>query len=73
MLGRARSARLARAGDLVLSEARLPLAAGARKVKLKASRRMLGARKRFTIRIAVTALDAARNRTAVTRTIKIRR
>jgi hypothetical protein len=73
MLGRARSARLARAGDVVLAEARLPLRSGARRVKLKASRRILGRRKRFTIRLAVTAVDAARNRTVVTRTLKIRR
>jgi len=65
--------RLARVGDVVLTERRLPLAAGRRSVTLKLQRRFRsGLGRRVTLRIRVTAVDAAGNRTVTTRRLKVR-
>ena len=72
LLGRARSAGLARPGDVVLAERNLGRSAAARSVKLKPNRRLVGRRKRFTVRLRVIATDAAGNRRTVTKTIRVR-
>jgi Domain of unknown function (DUF4394)/Bacterial TSP3 repeat len=72
LLGRARSARIARAGDVVLAERRLGLSVTTRSVRLR-PRRALGSRSaRFSVRLRVTATDAAGNRATKTRTIRVR-
>jgi hypothetical protein len=69
----ARGARLARNYNLVLAQKSVPVVA-TRKVTLKASKRVVGKSKRFSVRLSATATDAAGNRSApVTRTIKVRR
>ena len=48
-------------------------AAGVRvKVKLKASRRLVGKAKKFSVKLLVTATDAAGNRKQVTKTLKVK-
>lgn len=69
----AKGATLAAANyNLTLARATKPLGAGARTLILKASRRLVGRKRRFSVRILVTATDAAGNRTTVTRTVKVR-
>jgi len=72
LLGRARTARIARAGDVVLAERNLTLSAASRRVRLKPSRRLVARAKRFTVRLRVIATDAGGNRVRVTRTIRVR-
>src|SRR5829696_2466852 len=72
LLGRARSAGLARAGDVVLAERNFGMSADTRSVKLKPKRSLVGKRKRFTARVRVTATDAAGNRSTKTKTIRVR-
>jgi Domain of unknown function (DUF4394)/Thrombospondin type 3 repeat len=72
LLGRARSAGLARAGDLVLAERNLPLSPATRTVKLKPNRRLVGRGKAFKVRLRVIATDAAGNRRTTTRAIRVR-
>ena len=59
LLGRARSVRVARAGDVVLAERHLRRSARARRVTLRPKRRLLATRGRFSVRLRVTATDAA--------------
>jgi uncharacterized protein DUF4394/thrombospondin type 3 repeat protein len=72
LLGRARSAHVARAGDIVLAERRLSRSARTRTVKLKPKRRLVATRGRFSVRLRVTATDAAGNGRTRTRTIRVR-
>jgi len=72
LLGRARSAGLARASDVVLAERNFAMSSLRRSVRLKPSRRLLGSRKRFSVRLRVIATDAAGNRSTKTKTIRIR-
>ena len=72
LLGRARSAGLARAGDVILAERNFAMSAARRSVRLKPSRRLIGSRKRFTVRLRVIATDAAGNRRTSTRSIRVR-
>ena len=72
LLGRARSARLARAGDVVLAERHLRRSARTRTVTLKPKRRLLATRARFSVRLRVTATDAAGNSRTRTKTIRVR-
>ena len=63
----------ARAGDLVLAERELPLAAGRRRVSLKVPRalqRVLG--RRFSARLTVVARDRFGNESRSTRTVRVR-
>jgi len=72
LLGRARSARVARAGDIVLAERRLAASASTRSVRLKPKRALVTRSARFSVRLRVTATDAAGNRRTTTRTIRVR-
>jgi len=72
LLGKASSAGLARAGDVVLAERNFGLSAATRSVKLKPKRSLLGRRKRFSVRLRVVATDAAGNRRTTTKTIPVR-
>jgi hypothetical protein len=73
LLGRARSVRVARAGDVVLAERHLRRSARTRRVTLKPKRRLLATRARFSVRLRVTATDAAGNSRTRTKTIRVRR
>jgi hypothetical protein len=72
LLGRARSARIARAGDVVLAERRLGLSGRTRTVRLKPKRSLASRRARFTVRLRVTATDAGGNRRTRTQKIRVR-
>ena len=72
LLGSARGATLSRNFNLVLAHRALPLAEGARAVRLKPNRRLVGSRRRFTVRLRVTATDASRNVAIATRTLRVR-
>jgi Domain of unknown function (DUF4394)/Thrombospondin type 3 repeat len=72
LLGRARSARVARAGDLVLAERHLGLSSSTRSVRLKPKRALASRSTRFSVRLRVTATDAAGNRSTKTKTIRVR-
>jgi hypothetical protein len=70
--GTAGSVRLARGFDLILGARSLKLGTGKRAVRLKPAGRLLRRTGRtFRVRLQVTAIDAARNRKTVRRTIKI--
>jgi hypothetical protein len=71
--GVARRATLARTYNLTLATRKLGRSTKARKVKLKAKRALLGKRRKLTLRLRVTAKDAAGNQRVVTRTIRVRR
>ena len=71
--GRARaSTGLAKVGDLTLAERGLILTPGKSVTTLKPKRKLLGSRKRFTVRLRIVAVDAAGNRGSVTRSIRVR-
>jgi hypothetical protein len=72
LLGRATSVRIARAGDIVLAERHLSSSARTRRVTLKPKRRLVARRARFSVRLRVTATDAAGNSRTRTRTIRVR-
>ena len=73
LLARARGARIARAGDLVLAERKFGLSAAARTVRLKPRRKLVGAARRFAVRLRVIATDSAGNRSAaVVKTVRVR-
>jgi hypothetical protein len=72
LLARARSARAARTGDIVLAERHLRRSGATRSVLLKPVRRLVGTRRGFSVRLRVTATDAAGNRRATTKTIRVR-
>ena len=71
LLGQAASIRAARAGDVVLDERYLRRSARTRTVTLKPRRRLVARRARFSVRLRVTATDAAGNRRTRTRTIRV--
>jgi Domain of unknown function (DUF4394)/Thrombospondin type 3 repeat len=72
LLGRATSVRMSRAGDIVLAERHLSSSARTRTVRLKPRRRLVSRRARFSVRLRVTATDAAGNSRTKTRTIRVR-
>jgi hypothetical protein len=72
LLGKARSASVARSTDVVLAEKNYKLSAAARSVRLKPKRSLVGRRKSFTVRLRVIATDAAGNRSTRTKTIRVR-
>ena len=72
LIGRARTARITRAGDLVLAERKVGLSAAARRVRLKPSRRLVARTRRFTVRLRVVATDAAGNRATALKRIRVR-
>jgi len=71
LLARARTARIARAGDLVLAERAVGMSATARRVRLKPSRRLVARTSRFTVRLRVVATDAAKNRATAVKRIRV--
>jgi hypothetical protein len=73
LLGSARRVSLARAYDLTLAKAALPVGGGIRSVKLKPARKLVGRARRFSVRVVVTAVDAAGNRSVATRTLRVKR
>jgi hypothetical protein len=73
LLARARSARIARSGDLVLVERRFAISARPRALRLKPRRSLAAGRSRFSVRLRVTATDAAGNRRSRTKRIRVRR
>ena len=72
LLGRATSVYVARAGDIVLAQRHLSSSARTRTVKLKPKRRLVARRARFSVRLRVTATDAAGNSRTKTKTIRVR-
>jgi Domain of unknown function (DUF4394)/Thrombospondin type 3 repeat len=72
LLGRARSVHAARAGDVVLAERHLSRSARTRAVRLKPTRRLVATRAPFSVRLRVTATDAAGNSRTRTKTIRVR-
>ena len=72
LLGSTSTARLARAFNLTLGQASLPLGPGVRDLKVKPERRLVGRSRRFTVRVLVTVTDAAGNRSTVARALKVR-
>ena len=73
LLGRARSARVARTGDIVLAERHLGLSAAPRSLRLRPKRALVSRSRRFSVRLRVTATDTAGNSATTTRTIRVRR
>ena len=73
LLGAPRSAVLARSFNLVLATRSLRLGTGTRSVRLRPARALLGKRRRFSVRLVITATDAAGNRTTRRITIRVRR
>jgi hypothetical protein len=73
LLGRARSARVARTGDIVLAERHLGLSTRTRSLRLRPKRALVSRSRRFRVRLRVTATDAAGNSATKTRTIRVRR
>ena len=72
LLGSARSVRLAASFNLTLGTRSLGLGGGARKVKIKPSKRLVGKAGKLTVQLRVTATDASGNRVRKTQTIKVR-
>jgi hypothetical protein len=73
LVAKRRGTRLAATKDVVLASTTLPIAAGARTATLKPSKRLVGKpRKAFTVRLRVTATDAAGNRKVVTKTFTVK-
>jgi hypothetical protein len=62
-----------RRGSRVLTRRMLPLAVGPRTVTLKPSPHRLGARRRLTLRVRITAVDATGQKTLVIRRLHVRR
>ena len=72
LLGSARSVRLAASFNLTLGTKSLGLGGGARKLKIKPSKRLVGKAKKLTVQLRVTATDASGNRTRKTQTLKVK-
>jgi hypothetical protein len=72
LLGKARSASVAKTTDVVLAEKNYALSPAARSVRLKPKRSLVGRRKSFSVRLRVIATDAAGNRSTRTKTIRVR-
>jgi hypothetical protein len=74
LIGTSRRAHVARAGDLVLAEAKLRTGTGTRTLRLKVAKKLADTIKsrRYRLRIVLTVTDASGNATIVTRTVKVR-
>ncbi|MCW3066192.1 MAG: hypothetical protein JWN32_3364 [Solirubrobacterales bacterium] len=73
LAGAATTATLARAFNLALAHKALPLAAGARKVTLRPSRKLVGTARKFKVRVVIVATDRAGNTRRITKRIAIKR
>jgi Ca2+-binding RTX toxin-like protein len=71
--GTARRATLARVFNLTLVTRPLSRSAAVRSVRLKPKRALLGKRRKLTLRVRITARDAAGNQRVANRTIRVRR
>jgi hypothetical protein len=72
LLAKPRSVTIAQAGDLVIAIRSLGAATGNRTATLKPSAKLLGKpKKSFSLRVRITATDAAGNRRSVVRTVKV--
>jgi Ca2+-binding RTX toxin-like protein len=71
--GTARRVTLARVFNVVLVTRPLSQSAAVRSVKLKPKRALLGKRRKLTLRLRITAKDAAGNQRVANRTIRVRR
>jgi RTX calcium-binding nonapeptide repeat (4 copies) len=69
LVGQAKKVTVSKVGEVTLAEAKLGMGAGARKLKLKPSRRLLGRAKKLTL--VITATDAAGNRRELRKALKI--
>jgi Ca2+-binding RTX toxin-like protein len=69
LVGQAKKVTVSKVGEITLAEAKLGMGTGARKLKLKPSRRLLGRAKKLTL--LVTATDAAGNRRELRKALKI--
>ena len=72
LLATATRAVISRTRDLALAHRRFSAARGTRTVRIRPARRLVGASRRFTVRLRITARDAAGNRRTRTRTIRVR-
>ena len=72
LLATATRAVISRTRDLALAHRRFSAARGTRTVPIRPARRLVGAARRFTVRLQITARDAAGNRRTRTRTIRVR-
>jgi hypothetical protein len=73
LIAKRKGAARAATRDVVLAAVTLPLAGGARTVTLKPRRRLVGRpRKAYTVRLRVTATDAAANRKVVTKAFAVK-
>ena len=73
LLGRARGSRLARAGDIVLGERRLPLASGFQSIRVRVARsQRRRLRRRARLQLRVMATDASGITAVRTRRVRIR-
>jgi hypothetical protein len=59
--------------NLTLATKKLPLAAGKRKITLKASKKLVGKARTFKVTIRVVATDAAGNRATFNKTIRVKK
>lgn len=74
LVGRAKKAKLARVGDVVLARRTTRNApAGTAKKRLKPKRSLLGRRRSLKLKLVITARDAAANVRTVSRTVRVRR
>jgi hypothetical protein len=73
LVATARSAKLAKSGELILATSKLSSSAAERAVKLKPNRKLVGKAKKFTVTVRITATDAAGNRTVVSRKVAVAR
>ena len=58
--------------NILLVEKSMPYGTGARKLPLKAARKAVGARKRFSVTLRVEAIDRSGNSSVATRTVKVK-
>jgi hypothetical protein len=72
LLASARRITIARAYNVVLASKNYPRGT-TRKIKVKPSRKLVGHARKFTVRVRITATDAAGNSRTITKTIKVSR
>lgn len=72
LLASSTSAHISKAYNLTLATKTLRRGTGARSVKLKPNRKLLGHAKKFSLLLRVTATDAAGNRRTVSKTVRVR-
>jgi hypothetical protein len=71
LIVRAKSAKIAKSGDLVLATKLYALENRSHSVKLKPSRKLLGKARKFTATVRIVATDGSSNRTTVSKKVKV--